>query len=143
MIRAILINTQAQQVTEVKVNPVLAAYYALLGVELVEAVHPRGIAAHDVMYVDEEGLLKPNSFFQFRGYPQPLAGNALIVGTDEDGNDIDAATRLLDVQMRVRFYPPGVPREDTAHIAPRNVSTEDLITPRQGPLDLEGQGQSG
>jgi hypothetical protein len=148
-IRAILINSTAQVVVEVQIEPRLEAYYKALNVGLIEAVHPRGIAGQDVMYVDEEGLLKPNQFFHFRGYPQPLAGNALILGTDADGNDIDAKTTLIDVQRRVTFYPSGtMPISGRnpwrADIRPRNVSVEDLL-PRQDALDLdkEGQGQSG
>ena len=42
----------------------------------------------DVVYVDDEGLLKgPTSFFLIEGYPQPLAGRGVVVGTDAEGDD--------------------------------------------------------
>lgn len=45
--------------------------------------------ASDVVYVDDEGLLKgPTDFFLIEGYPQPLAGKGVVVGTDAEGNDI-------------------------------------------------------
>ena len=38
----------------------------------------------DTLYVDDEGLIngKEQAFFGWMGYPQPLAGKALLLGTD-------------------------------------------------------------
>ena len=36
------------------------------------------------LYVDDEGLLnEPSVFFKIRGYPQPLAGNGVILGIED------------------------------------------------------------
>jgi hypothetical protein len=45
----------------------------------------------DTLFVDDEGLIKGPvyQFFGIRGYPALLAGKALILGTDEDGNSIE------------------------------------------------------
>ena len=41
----------------------------------------------DVLYVDDEGLLKkPTNFFMVSGYEQLLAGRGLFLGTDREGN---------------------------------------------------------
>lgn len=51
--------------------------------------------AGDVAYVDDEGLLKgPTDFFLIEGYPQPLAGKGVIVGTNEDGDDVEPSINL-------------------------------------------------
>lgn len=53
----------------------------------------------DVAYVDDEGLFKgPTDFILFKGYPQPLAGKAVVVGTDSEGNDIAPAISLDELK---------------------------------------------
>lgn len=42
-----------------------------------------------IIYVDDEGLLKPNATFELKDYPQPLAGKALIFAEDEYGETVD------------------------------------------------------
>jgi hypothetical protein len=54
----------------------------------VQTVNVRGLREEDQLYVDEEGLLKPqNGFFRWRGYDQPLAGKGLVVGGELTGLD--------------------------------------------------------
>jgi hypothetical protein len=59
------------------------------------------------VYVDEEGLLTltPKSmFFMYKGYPQPLCGNGLILGIDhENGESVDTTLSLEEVKKNVRF----------------------------------------
>jgi hypothetical protein len=38
------------------------------------------------LIVDDEGLLKPNHYWAFKGDPNPMAGKAFIIGTDPGGN---------------------------------------------------------
>lgn len=58
----------------------------------------------DVLYVDEEGLLKPSEhFFRFalRADPMPLAGIGVIVGRevyDRDGELLEVANTLILVE---------------------------------------------
>jgi hypothetical protein len=51
----------------------------------------------DCVFIDDEGLIngKPQEFFLIRGYPQPLAGYGLVLGTDAEGNTV-APTATLD-----------------------------------------------
>jgi Domain of unknown function (DUF3846) len=47
---------------------------------------------HDYVYVDDNGLLKQqpaNNFFKPATYPDPLAGNGLVMGCDEEGDSCD------------------------------------------------------
>lgn len=59
----------------------------------------------DVLYVDDEGLFdrELNSFFTYEGAHQPFAGNGLILGTDEEGDSVDAKTSLMEVASKVEF----------------------------------------
>ena len=51
----------------------------------------------DTLFVDDEGLIngKEQAFFGWMGYPQPLAGKALLLGTDINGESV-ATTLTLD-----------------------------------------------
>jgi hypothetical protein len=59
----------------------------------------------DVLYVDDEGLFdrECNSFFAYEGRHQPFAGNGLMLGTDEEGDSVDAKTSLMEVASKVEF----------------------------------------
>ncbi len=61
----------------------------------------------DVLYVDEEGLLKhPQHFFRIpERRDQPLAGNGVLVGRELNDTDITAPPRMsLDnLTKKVRF----------------------------------------
>ena len=55
----------------------------------------------DSLYVENQG------FFTWNGYPNPLAGRGLILGTNEDGESIDTDMEPEDVEKLVTFLPEG------------------------------------
>jgi hypothetical protein len=56
----------------------------------------------DVIYVDDEGLLKPlDWFFAVKGGHQPFAGCGLVLGTDAQGEAVTARIALGDLKRRV------------------------------------------
>ncbi|WP_460297021.1 hypothetical protein, partial [Bacillus cereus] len=59
----------------------------------------------NVIYVDEEGLLKGESyFFAVKGAHQPFAGNAIVVGHNPDtGGDADVFGTIEYLQCMVKF----------------------------------------
>lgn len=63
------------------------------------------MASGDCVYVDDEGLLHGAvvDFFTLRGYPQPLAGRGLVVGTTPDGDDASPRISLADLTSAVCF----------------------------------------
>lgn len=76
--------------------------YKAAGCNIVEVVNlPNG----DDLYVDEEGLLKPQEhFFFYEGTHQPMAGNGVICGFNhEDGAAIGTDLPLKEVLEKVRF----------------------------------------
>lgn len=101
--KAILINVHNRTVTEVDIDDGLDSLYKMLNVRVVEIARNDLLRGQDVLYVDEEGLLKDNLFFDIDGGYQSIAGNGLIVGTDEDGNSCDAETPLEFVVEAVDF----------------------------------------
>lgn len=58
----------------------------------------------DAAFVDDEGLyVDGQTFWIHRNYPQPLAGKALILGTDPEGNSVEPKTSYEDLVSDVRF----------------------------------------
>ncbi|HTB46258.1 MAG TPA: DUF3846 domain-containing protein [Acetobacteraceae bacterium] len=65
----------------------------------------------DTLYVDEEGLKKPQSaFFAVEGYPQPLAGTGVLVGHelfDDEGDFLGTADPSMTIEALrglIRFF---------------------------------------
>lgn len=126
--RAILIDTYNREVREADFDGDYRSIYKLLStpeheVGTFEAV---GINEHERVFIDEEGLLKADDdpeiikFFVWKGYPQPLAGNGLILGEDETGESVATQLSLDYVREHVSFpniemagwaYPKDAPAE--------------------------------
>lgn len=103
-IKAILIDPVAKLVTEVMVENELEAFYRILHCGTIEAAYPEWMEGYNHLYVDEEGLFKEGQvFFRILGVSQPLAGRALVVGGNEDGDTVDATTTLSEVLAAVRW----------------------------------------
>lgn len=53
--------------------------------------------ADDTIYVDDDGLLNhAHGWFVLRGYPQPLAGKGLVLGTTRSGNSCSPRKATLE-----------------------------------------------
>jgi len=85
MLTGILINPSDQSIAEVDYS----GDYRSIGVLLDIGESPFTTIAfgrRDVLFVDDEGLLKePRDFFMVNGYQGLLAGRGLFLGTDDDG----------------------------------------------------------
>jgi hypothetical protein len=56
----------------------------------------------DVIYVDDEGLLKPlDWFFAIKGAHQPFAGCGLVLGSDDEGETVSASITLQELKRRI------------------------------------------
>lgn len=61
----------------------------------------------DAIFVDDEGLLKDDqSFFMYEGYPSPLAGRGLVLGSDEEGESVSPKITLEELKANVSFGAP-------------------------------------
>lgn len=96
--RAIKIDAKARTVTEIDLPKGIDAMQAAIGCDcFCFAVSWRN---GDTLYVDDEGLLNPcDEFFVIETGHQPFAGNGLILGSDEEGESVDAKTPLTDVKV--------------------------------------------
>ena len=98
--KAYLINAEARTITEVTVGD-YKTYYPLLGCDCFACV---GIEDEDTIYVDDNGLLKPQqNFFLYDGYAQPLAGNGLVLGTNDEGESVEPKITLETLKSKITF----------------------------------------
>lgn len=107
--RGILIDPWLKQIKEVECGEGIEDMYRLMSNPLGPKVDvfciglswPNG----DVLYVDDEGLLKRGMrlFDPGRRDRQPLAGNGLILGSDNEGNSVDAKMLLTEVQTMIKW----------------------------------------
>lgn len=96
--KAFLIDPHLKVITSVDCAPGIDPIYALLEARPFDVCY---IDQDDVLYVDDEGLLKPNEFFTLNG--RPFAGKAVVLGDDREGNTIDAHHTLDELSARVAF----------------------------------------
>jgi hypothetical protein len=109
MKKGILIDVKNRTITEVEVienaqGSQLESIYKHLGCSTFEVVN---IDEQNDVYVDEEGLLfmDDNTMFFQMDNGQPLAGNGLIMGyDDETGDSVDTTLSVEEVTSRVKFH---------------------------------------
>ena len=67
----------------------------------------------ELVVVDDEGLLKNDQrYFKLHGYSQPLAGRAMFIGEDEEGEFVSPIMTIDDLTELISWMP-----EDT-HVEP-------------------------
>lgn len=87
-----LIDPQARTIEPVTVTPGTETGIAeTIGCDLftvVEMGDPDN-GANDSIFVDDEGLMKPQGFFfKVKGFDQPFAGKGLVLGTNPEGESV-------------------------------------------------------
>ena len=88
--KAILINPKLQTINYVDYSGDYKDIYKLTECTTFTAVYPFD-NCEDTIYLDDEGLLKSSNYcFTFRcddGRNEPLMGNALVLGADDEGEE--------------------------------------------------------
>lgn len=97
--KAILIDPDTQTVAVCEHDGGLESLYKLLDCQSIEA--PIQYDNNDIMYCDEESWLHISdsdnlSGFMFPNWRYPILGRGLIVGTDDEGEDVDCNSDPLD-----------------------------------------------
>src|SRR6478609_8017019 len=104
-IKAIFINAHTQKVTDVEITPTLKAYYELMQVSCIEAIG--WVIPRNILYVDEEGQINGTQkgfLIQVGDIKQPILGNAIILSTDGEGNDISVKNlKATDIKI-IKWY---------------------------------------
>lgn len=100
--KAFLIDPTEKSITEVEHEDSSEDIRKLIGASLFDVVTIN--EARDCIYIDDEGLFNCSDFFQFDGYPAPLAGKGLVLGTDHTGRSTTPRLESVEtLETKVRF----------------------------------------
>lgn len=106
MIKAIMIDPYEQTIEVVDYSGDWKDIGGLLGCELFTSVY---IDHMDTMFIDDEGIYVENQrYFKIGDMPTPLAGKALVLGTDDEGDSTDCVSTVKDIQDMVEWCPEGL-----------------------------------
>jgi hypothetical protein len=100
--KALLIDSKNKVVKQIEIGENYTEITKAIDCDVFAAPHI--LENNDTMYCDDEGLLKdPENFFLLDTYPQPIAGNGLILGCDYEGESKDVEISLEELSSRVTF----------------------------------------
>lgn len=112
--RAILVDPRTRTIAEVVYAGVYTDIYKHIEADCFDAVTVKEDkdGSRETLWVDDEGLYRTDQkFFRWRGYAQPLAGKALLLGTDETGESVATKMTLAEVESMVRWDDVGLQYE--------------------------------
>ena len=109
MLRAILIDPFLRVISEVNVDNDLQSFYDILNIRSLAMVN---IDNTNSLYIDDEGLLNnSNSLFKIASYAQPLAGSALVVAHNEEGETVETTLSIDQIRSMVEWVDYVTPEE--------------------------------
>lgn len=95
-ITGLLIDSEKRTVTNVEFEHSISEIHKLIKCDTFDV--PFYFENKYALFVDDEGLLKdPQHFFLIPELGRPIAGNGLILGTDEDGESVSCKTEGIHV----------------------------------------------
>lgn len=111
----VLLDPVTRTATEIVVNDI-QDYYNAIGCNLIDCVQ---IDGKNDLWVDDEGLLKDPEHFvipaRFTGegieWGQPLAGRAIVLGHDGEGDKADYSLHVGEISLR---FAAAKKREDAS-----------------------------
>jgi hypothetical protein len=100
--KALLIDSKNKVVKQIEIGEHYTEISKAIDCEVFAAPHI--MHNNDTLYCDDEGLLNnPENFFLLDSYPQPIAGNGLILGCDDEGESTDVSMNLDELSSRITF----------------------------------------
>lgn len=138
IIRGIFIDSKNKKVEEVQLESGLDAMYSKIECGCVTAID---IADGETLWLDDEGFLKapPEEGglpgFRYEGYPQTLAGNALIFGLNEEGESVSSKMSVEEIANKILFQSITPEQQDEILDASGKVYS---LTPEQMEAYWEG-----
>jgi hypothetical protein len=101
--KTFLIDAHKCEIREIEISGELADYYKHIGCDMIQHV-PSYKEGFPDLYVDEEGLWNQTGlWWVYAGFPQPLCGNAIAIGTDSEGETIAPDVTLEKLKEGIRF----------------------------------------
>jgi len=99
--KAILVDSNNKKIKEVEFSGNYKEICDFVDCDMFTVVT---VDEENVMYVDDEGLLKgATKFFKADFYHDQLAGNGLIIGYDSMGDSVGTTMNVEDVEKQIKF----------------------------------------
>jgi hypothetical protein len=101
--KAFRINSADRKVEEIKINDWKDIAPAIgNGCDIFTA--PVTLENDDTIYVDDEGLYHPfEGGFMMEGWQYPCVGNAIVQGTDEEGESTEPKTTKEELEAMIQW----------------------------------------
>jgi len=106
IMKAIKINVEKQEVSIIEIGTELQDIYNAIGNDCSCITAPISYENDDVMFCDDESLLRPSTIkggFMYPDWNYPIVSNAIILGTDENGNSVDCESTLEEIKSDLKF----------------------------------------
>ena len=102
--KALKIDVVNKSVTTIQIKD-YTEIYAAIGNKCETFCCPIDFPNGDTLYADDESLLNENieGCFMMPDWNYPIVGNAIILGTDEEGESIDCKTSSMDILSEIIF----------------------------------------
>lgn len=102
--RAIKIDVIEQTVTEINTINDWRGIAPEIGNGCEYFCCPVTLENEDTIYADDEALMREIvGGFMMPNFAYPIVGNAIILGTDDEGESVDAKSTLEEIRANVRF----------------------------------------
>lgn len=103
MKKAIKIDVEKQSVYEIEIGDDFREIYPHIGNGCSLFTVPVQFENGDSLYADDEGLLHQEMIggFIMENWRCPIVGNAIILGTDDEGDSIDYKSNIPDIEKRI------------------------------------------
>ena len=121
--KAIKINSELKKIYIVYINH-YNEIYPHLNPQCTTFCCPVTFENQDTIFSDDEGLY--NQFeggFIFNDWNYPLVGNAIILGTDNEGDSVDVKTSIQEIEKKITW----VSKEDCIKWANHALNTPPKI----------------
>ena len=106
MKKAIRINVETKSFEYITLGDDYKEIYGAIGNGCDTFCVPISFENQDSMFADDESLLREHDIkggFIMDDWHSPIVGNAIILGTDDEGNSIDCLTKIEDIMNQVTF----------------------------------------
>ena len=112
--KALLINVSEKTITQIELGTHFGEISKTIGNGCEHFCCPYSFSNEDSMYADDESLLRIDSIkggFVMEGYHGTIVGNAIILGTDDEGDSVDVKHTCDEIAERIIFIDEGMAKD--------------------------------
>jgi len=112
--KALLIDVVSKTITTIELDKHFESISKAIGNGCHYFCCPFSFANDDSLYADDESLLRPDAIkggFTLEGYHSTLVGNAIILGTDAEGDSVDVKFTPEEIAEKIIFIDETMAKE--------------------------------